>query len=61
MSLNPQQRKVRDELRQQEASQAMKEHRANEKAFYDNFQRLRAERQAREAAQLGTKTQSVSK
>lgn len=61
MNLTPQQRRTRDELRQQEASQAMKEHRANEKAFYDNFQRLKAERQAREAAQPPTKAQSASK
>ena len=51
MNLTPQQRKDRDAQRQQEASQAMKEHRANEKAFYDNFHRLKAEREAREAAQ----------
>ncbi len=51
MNLTPQQRKDRDAQRQQEASQAMKEHRANEKAFYDNFQRLKAEREAREVAQ----------
>ncbi|UGY19536.1 hypothetical protein [Bradyrhizobium septentrionale] len=61
MNLTPQQRKVRNELRQQEASEAIKEHRASEKAFYDNFQRLKAERQAREAAQSKTKTQSASK
>ncbi|MGF6307197.1 hypothetical protein ABIB82_001656 [Bradyrhizobium sp. i1.8.4] len=61
MNLTPQQRKVRDEQRQQEASQAMKEHRANEKAFYDNFQRLKAERQAREASQDRTQPQSASK
>jgi hypothetical protein len=54
MNLTPEQRKVRTEQRQQDASQAMQEHRANEKAFYDNFQRLKAERQAREAAQLRT-------
>ncbi|MGY4476054.1 hypothetical protein [Bradyrhizobium sp. USDA 3364] len=58
MNLTPQQRKDRDAQRQQDASQAMKEHRANEKAFYDNFQRLKAERQAREAAQ---RAQSASK
>lgn len=51
MNLTPQQRRVRDEHRRQEASQAMKEHRASEKAFYDNFERLKAERQAREAAE----------
>lgn len=52
MNLTPQQRKIRNEQRQQDASQAMKEHLAHEKAFYDNFQRLKAERQAREAAEL---------
>ncbi|ERF84091.1 hypothetical protein JQ559_28760 [Bradyrhizobium viridifuturi] len=61
MNLTPQQRKERDAQRQQEASQAMKEHRANEKAFYDNFQRLKAERQAREAAGSGTSAQPGSK
>jgi hypothetical protein len=58
MNLTPQQRKERDAQRQQEA---MKEHRANEKAFYDNFQRLKAERQAREAAGSGTSAQPGSK
>ncbi|MCC8980304.1 hypothetical protein [Bradyrhizobium acaciae] len=61
MNLTPQQRKDRDAQRQQEASQAMKEHRANEKAFYDNFQRLKAERHAREAAEHRPQAQSVSK
>ena len=55
MNLTPQQRKDRDAQRQQEASQAMKEHRANEKAFDDTFPRLTAEREAREAAQAATK------
>ena len=33
MNLTPEQRKVRNEQRQQDASQAMKEHLAHEKAF----------------------------
>ena len=60
MNLTPQQRKDRDAQRQQDASQAMKEHRANGKAVYDNFRRLKAERQGREAAEL-RKAQSASK
>lgn len=59
MNLTPQQRKVRNEQRQQDASQAMKEHLAHEKAFYDNFHRLKAERQAREAAE--SRKQSAAK
>ncbi|GKQ51750.1 hypothetical protein [Bradyrhizobium sp. Ce-3] len=60
MNLTPQQRKLRNEQRQQDASQAMKEHLAHEKAFYDNFRRLKAERQAREAAE-SRKARSASK
>jgi hypothetical protein len=47
--LTPEERKERDALRRADASQAMREHEASQKAFYDNRERLRAERLAREA------------
>ncbi|MBR0758410.1 hypothetical protein JQ604_40055 [Bradyrhizobium jicamae] len=49
MHLTPEQRKLRDEERRRDAEVAMAEHRESEKAFYDNFERLKAERLAREA------------
>lgn len=48
MHLTPEQRKIRDAERRRDAEVAMVEHRENEKAFYDNFERLKAERLARE-------------
>ena len=48
MHLTPEQRKIRDAERRRDAEVAMVEHRENEKAFYDNFERLKAQRLARE-------------
>ena len=49
--LTPEQRKERDAVRRADAEQAMREHEAAQKAFYDNRERLKALRLAREAAQ----------
>lgn len=48
MNLTPEQRKARDEQRKRDATEAMKQHAADEKAFYANFERLKAARLARE-------------
>ncbi len=48
--LTPEQRQARDASRRIEAEKAMRDHEAAQKAFYDNRERLRAERLAREAA-----------
>jgi hypothetical protein len=47
--LTSEERKARDALRRAEAEQAMREHEAAQKAFYENRERLRAARLAREA------------
>ena len=47
--LTPEQRKARDAQRRADAEQAMREHEAAQKAFYENRDRLRAARLAREA------------
>jgi hypothetical protein len=43
-------RKARDAQRRADAEQAMREHGAAQRAFYQNRERLRAERLAREAS-----------
>ena len=48
--LTSEERKARDAVRRADAEQAMREHEAAQKAFYDNRERLRALRLAREAA-----------
>ena len=47
--LTSEERKARDAERRADAEQAMREHEASQRAFHDNFERLRAERRAREA------------
>jgi hypothetical protein len=42
-------RQARDAKRRVDAEQAMREHEATQRAFYQNHERLRAERLAREA------------
>jgi hypothetical protein len=49
--LTPEERKARDAQRRADAEQAMREHDASQKAFYQNRERLRALRLARQAAQ----------
>ena len=49
-TLTLEERKARDALRRADAEQAMREHEAAQKAFYDNRERLRALRMAREQA-----------
>lgn len=51
--LTSEERKARDAQRRADAEQAMREHEAAQKAFYDNRERLRAMRLAREAAASG--------
>lgn len=48
--LTPEQRQARDAARRIEAEKAMRDHEAAQKAFYENRERLKAERLAREAA-----------
>ena len=48
-TLTPEERKARDAVRRADAEQAMREHEAAQKAFYQNRERLKAERVAREA------------
>jgi hypothetical protein len=48
--LTAEERKARDAERRADAAKAMREHQAAQKAFHENFERLRAERRAREAA-----------
>jgi hypothetical protein len=52
--LTADQRRAREAERRANAEQAMREHQLAQKAFYDNRERLRAERLAREAS--GKKT-----
>jgi hypothetical protein len=47
--LTSEERKARDALRRADAEQAMREHEATQKAFYDNRERLKTLRLAREA------------
>jgi hypothetical protein len=47
--LTSEQRAVRNAERRADAEQAMRDHEAAQKAFYENRERLRAERLAREA------------
>ena len=49
--LTPEERKAREAQRRADAEQAMRDHEAAQKAFYQNRERLRALRLAREAAQ----------
>ena len=51
--LTSEERKARDAQRRADAEQAMREHEAAQKAFYQNRERLRAERLAREARGAG--------
>jgi hypothetical protein len=48
--LTPEERKAREAQRRADAEQAMREHDAAQKAFYQNRERLRALRLAREDA-----------
>jgi len=48
--LTPEARKARDADRRTNAEQAMRDHQATQKAFYENRERLRSERAAREAS-----------
>ena len=52
-TLTTEERKARDAARRADAEQAMREHDAAQKAFYENRERLRALRLAREAEQRG--------
>ena len=49
-TLTPEERKARDAMRRADAEQAMREHEAAQKAFYENRERLKALRLAREQA-----------
>jgi hypothetical protein len=49
-TLTPEERKARDALRRADAEQAMREHEAAQKAFYENRERLKAQRLARQQA-----------
>ncbi len=49
--LTPEERKARDAARRADAEQAMREHEAAQKKFYENRERLKALRLAREQAQ----------
>ncbi len=49
-TLTPEERKARDAARRADAEQAMREHEAAQKAFYENRERLKALRLAREQA-----------
>ena len=51
--LTPEERKAREVARRADAEQAMREHEAAQKAFYENRERLKAERLAREAQASG--------
>jgi hypothetical protein len=53
--MTPAEREARKAFRQVEAEKAMTEHEIAEKAFYDNRDRLKAERLAREAADAKAK------
>jgi hypothetical protein len=49
-ALTPEERKARDAVRRADAEQAMREHEAAQKAFYENRERLKALRLARQQA-----------
>ena len=49
-TLTSEERKARDAARRADAEQAMREHEAAQKAFYENRERLKALRLAREQA-----------
>jgi hypothetical protein len=49
-------RKARNATRQVEAEKAMTDHEQAQKAFHENRARLKAERLAREASEIGRKT-----
>ena len=51
--LTPEQRKAREAARRADAELAMREHEAARKAFYENRERLKALRLAREQAAQG--------
>jgi hypothetical protein len=51
--LTSEERKARDAARRADAEQAMREHEAAQKAFYQNRDRLKAQRLAREARANG--------
>jgi hypothetical protein len=53
-TLTPEERKAREAARRADAEQAMREHEAARKAFYENRERLKALRLARERASQGT-------
>jgi hypothetical protein len=52
-TLTTEERKARDAARRADAEQAMREHEAAQKAFYENRERLKALRLAREQAAQG--------
>jgi len=54
--MTPAEREARKAFRQVDAEKAMTEHEIAEKAFYNNRDRLKAERLAREAAELRAKS-----
>jgi hypothetical protein len=58
--LTSEQRKAKDAERRADAEQAMREHRAAQKAFHENRERLRALRLAREANALGKTDRTIA-
>ena len=54
--LTPEERMARNAERRADAEQAMRDHEAAQKAFYENRERLRAERLAREARASGKRS-----
>jgi hypothetical protein len=54
--LTPEQRAARNAERRADAEQAMRDHEAAQKAFYDNRERLKAERLARETRTSGSRS-----
>jgi hypothetical protein len=57
-TLTPEERKARDAARRADAEQAMREHEAAQRAFYQNRERLKAERLAREAKAPGASSRA---
>jgi hypothetical protein len=55
--ITPAEREARKAFRQLDAEKAMTEHEIAEKAFYNNRDRLKAERLAREAAELKARSE----
>ena len=55
--ITPAEREARKAFRQLDAEKAMTEHEIAEKAFYNNRNRLKAERLAREAAELKARSE----